>query len=410
MTKARKFGPIGVRPQTVLNQKTGKWFVDIPASLTSTGKRRRKLYANKTTAEKSARELSGKLRMRELGYLEQRSQSTTSFEQGAIEWIGAQSRRVRTGKIGEATLATRRHELKPLRVFFGGYTVSAINSDLMEKYQERRLDDGCAPRTVNSELATFKQVLRWLAARGYLSNVPTVESIPLNRPRRDIPTREEVVSLIQYLPEKVKPIVRLMAETGMRPGEVFNLPWHHVNEIEGYVDIRPFDDWKPKTEGSNRRVRLSPGMRSEMRRIPKIGIFVFSGRATDKPVGSIKRALASAVHKSGLSRNNRPLRITAKTFRKAFATWQAEDRVHPSILQKQMGHVEGSRMTDKYYIHVSEEAVMRMFKELPMDGPERKEDETSQHLAISGNGPNIEFSRDGKKISNTVPQRLAIPR
>lgn len=387
MHKARKFGPIGVRPHVVHGQPTGKWFVDIPGSLTSNGNRKRKLYGSVTQAETIARELRKRLAMREFGYAPKAPTSHLTFEQGACEWETAQQRRRRTGKIHPNTLKTRVHELKPLKVFFGSFRLSAITPSLMERYQERRLDEECTPRTVNSEIATFKQVLRWLAAQGHLSSVPSVESIPVNRRHRDIPTRQDVVALIEHLPEKLKPLVRLMAETGMRPGEVLNLPWRHVNEVAGYLDILPFRDWQPKTERSHRRIWLSPGMRAEMRRLPKSGTYVFSGRKPDEPIRSIKKGLNSAVLKAGLQRDGKLMHLTAKTFRKAFATWHAEEGVHPSLLQRQMGHVEGSRMTDQFYIYASDEAVRQSFKPLPFGTGERKEVNSPADPAKSGNGP-----------------------
>ena len=263
MTKTSKFGPIGVRPQKVKGKMTGKWQLNIPESLTSTGNRMRKLYSSKTEAEAIARELKKRLRMHELGYVQNRASSDLRFDQGVTKWEEAQERRVRTGKLRESSLNTRMNELQPVQAFLGGYLVTAITSDLMEKYQERRIREGCRPATVNSEVAVLKQVLHWLSVRGHLQTVPKVECIPPTDAEYEIPTEEEVVTLIQHLPDRIKLVVRMMAETGMRPGEVFNLPWKHVNEVKGYVEVRPFRDWRPKTKKSERRVWLSPVLRSE---------------------------------------------------------------------------------------------------------------------------------------------------
>ena len=167
-------------------------------------------------------------------------------------------------------------------------------------------------------------------------------------------------------------------KTGMRPGEVYNLPWTHVNLNEGYVDVRPYRNWQPKTKRSKRRVWLSSGLRAEMHRLPKNGTFVFSGRDTNKPITDFKKALNTAVEKAKLERYGQPMHLTPKIFRKAFATWQAERGVSPSILQKQMGHAPGSRMTEQYYIHVRDFAVKEAGVELPMN-------ESGNLLAISGN-------------------------
>jgi integrase len=391
----------------VHGQPTGKWFVDIPASLTRNGKRKRKLYPSMTQAETIARELRRRLKMRELGYAPKVPTSNLTFEQGACDWEAAQQRRLRTGKIHPNTLKTRVHELKPLKRFFGGYRLDAIIPSLMERYQERRLQEGCTPRTVNSELATFKQVFRWLVGQGRLSFVPSVECLRIKRLIRDIPTRAEVVALIRHLPKRVRPIVRLMSETGMRPGEVFNLSWEHVNEVEGYIDILPFRDWQPKTEHSMRRIWLSSDLLREMRRLPKKGTYVFSGRNPDEPIRSIRKALLGAVRKARLVRDGKPMNPTPKTFRKAFATWHAEDGVHPSLLQRQMGHVAGSRMTEQCYIFAGDEAVRQAFKPLPFGQPERKKTKRPKILAKSGNMLRKVSVGGVSKAPPHSPQRLA---
>lgn len=49
-TSSRMVGPVRVRPQIKNGTETGKWFVDVPASLTSNGRRKRKLFDNQKTA------------------------------------------------------------------------------------------------------------------------------------------------------------------------------------------------------------------------------------------------------------------------------------------------------------------------------------------------------------------------
>lgn len=51
------------------------------------------------------------------------------------------------------------------------------------------------------------------------------------------------------------------------------------------------------------------------------------------------------------------LDITPKSLRKAFASWQANNGLHPRVLQALMGHAPGSVVTDKHYIKADEEAM-----------------------------------------------------
>jgi len=375
MTKARNIGPLRIRPQVVRGKATGKWFVDIPRTLTSNGKRKRKLYATKTQAERIACELRRKLDMQKLGFVEQKARSNITFAQGADDWKDAHRRAVKTGNMSAKTLETRGYELMALTEFLGAYRLDEIDRDLVERYQVDRLYKGYADRTVNSEVATLKQVLRWLKDEGQEFDIPRFKNVKARKTNPDVPTSEEMVRLINALPKRLKPLVRMLAETGMRPGEVFNLSWRHVNEIEGYVDVAATEIWTPKTGSSERRIWLKKDMCAEMRKLPKNGTYVFPGRIPTKPITSIQKALSAAVKAAGIKRDGRYMRITAKTFRKAFATWQAERGVHPSILQKQMGHVAGSRMTDQYYIHARDETVRDAYPELPIAAVERMEDQ-----------------------------------
>lgn len=366
MTKARNIGPLRLRPQVVHGKPTGKWFVDIPKTLTSTGKRKRRLYASRTQAEKVASEVRRKLDLRKLGYAEKPQHSTMTLHSGIGLWVEHQEYRVRIGKLRDTSLATRICQLLPIKVFFGDCNLAAVTAAQIATYQLRRLDAGCKPISINSEVSALKQALKWLCQKGHLATLPEVENMEASRRNHDVPTPEEVISIISYLPSHLRTLVRIMAETGLRPGEAYNLPWRHVNLDEGYLLIRPFGNWQPKNKSTHRRVWLGSELWAEMRRLPRNGTFVFSGRDPNKPIDNFKKALSSAVKKAELTRHGQPMRITPKTFRKAFATWQAERGVVPSILQKQMGHVPGSRMTEQHYIHVRDAALKEATFQLPM--------------------------------------------
>lgn len=380
MTKTRKFGPIGVYPQSVHSKLTGKWFMDIPSSLTSTGKRKRKLYANKTQAEKMAREVNKRMRMRELGFAETKPQNQIPLKQGIAEWKCEQEKLVKTGGLCASSLQTRLHQLDPLSKQLSKRFVSRITTTDLLDYQVQRLGAGMKAATVNSEVAALRQVLSWMAEKykGCLKSVPKVKRAKGKRRTYDIPSELELAAVIHHLPKHRKTIVRLMAETGMRRGEVFNLPWQHVYLDQGYLAVAPFDDWKPKNEGSERHVWLSPGLRAEMRSLPQSGVFVFSGRDPDKPLTSIQKTLNTAVKKAGLKRGNRLMKVTPAGLRKMFATLQAVENIPPSVLRKQMGHSKGSRMVDEHYINLPDEAVRKAYRELP--------NHENLALAISGNG------------------------
>ncbi len=368
MSKTRKFGPITIRPDKVKGKETGTWTVDVPGKLKRDGKRQRIQKNSRTQAENYARELARRLKFRELGFAKKASRTNMTLFRGIEVWTEEQEIRVLKGKIRNSTLVTNLNKLLPIKAFFDDRDLSEIAPAQIDRYQIHRLKRGCKEVTINGETSALKQVLKWHCNKGHLDKVPSFENLDVPEVEYDIPEKWDVVQIMRHLPEQHRVMVKLMAETGLRPGEAYNLPWKHVSLEKGYISIRQFRDWKPKRKSSIRDVWLSSSLRTEIRRLPKVGTYVFSGRDSEKPITSFKRALKTAVDLAKLQRDGSPMRITPKTFRKAFATWQAEDGISPSILQKQMGHVPGSRMTEQHYIRIRHRALQNAVLELPLDG------------------------------------------
>lgn len=378
MSKTRKFGPISIRPFKKDGEYTGEWTVDVSENLTSDSKRIRRNYPSETAAKNIARDLAKGLKYREFGFAKKAPRSNLNLYRGIELWAMAQEVRVLKGNLQASSLVTRKNQLLPVKAFFEDCDLSSVTADQIDSYQIYRLNKKCKEVTINGETSALKQVLKWLSDKGHLGKVPSFENLAVPEKDYDIPEKEEVVKIIQHLPVQYRTLVRLMAETGLRPEEAYNLPWKHVNLEQDYISIRPFRNWQPKRKSTHRDVWLSLSLRDEMQRLSRNGTFVFSGRDPEKPITTFKKALKTAMKEAKLERHGQPLQITPKTFRKAFATWQAEEGVAPSILQKQMGHVPGSRMTEQHYIRVRDRVLKEATCELPMNVDAKK-------VAISGN-------------------------
>lgn len=225
-------------------------------------------------------------------------------------------------------------------------------------------------------------ILRWSQKQGHIATVPEIEQIPSPRREVTIPTPDEVVSLLDQLPDRIRPIVHFIAETGCRLGEVRNLTWSSIDELRGTVHIRPYDGWTPKTRQSERRVFIGGELLETIRRLPKASRYVFPGKDPTRPFDNFKKALASAVKRAGIERDSVPLKITPHVLRKAYATWQAEKGVPSSTLQSLLGHAPGSRTTERHYVHITDEARRGAVIQLPTQGSGQI---SRTHLAKSGN-------------------------
>ena len=108
------------------------------------------------------------------------------------------------------------------------------------------LDGGAKPTTAAARLAGVRQFSKWLAAEGEIAADPLLR---LNAPKGDIPitpvlTEDELKALIKAChgprlrDRRDEAMVRLMAETGMRAGELLALAVDDVDLIRGLAYIR----------------------------------------------------------------------------------------------------------------------------------------------------------------------------
>ena len=99
MTEARKIGPLTIRPEVIKGKKTNRWFLEIPATLSSTGKRQRPRYPSRTAAENVARTLKQKLELGKLGFAEAARPKGLSFKDAVGRWEDALELDVQSGEL-----------------------------------------------------------------------------------------------------------------------------------------------------------------------------------------------------------------------------------------------------------------------------------------------------------------------
>src|SRR3954452_4138694 len=149
MSATRKFGPIRVRPHVVGGTETGKWFVDVPASLTASGKRKRPLFDNYREASETAKRLWRELEAQALG-ITSRSRTGLSFIRAVELWETSETTRVDTLKKWAVSLETDKARLKSAVTFFGTTDIGMITEAQLTEFQRNRLRSGRSPETVNS--------------------------------------------------------------------------------------------------------------------------------------------------------------------------------------------------------------------------------------------------------------------
>ena len=367
MTQSQAVGPFRVRPHLRNGAKTGKWFVDVPASLTSTGKRKRKLFDNQEMALAAANALQSKLdQVMKCGSAHEAYADISAdnrahcFADAADGWLADQEIRVQTLKKRVTTLKNEEFRLRAACAFFGKTLLPLINEKRLEGYQLARLQEGRSPVTINSDMRSIRQVLAWAQERNWIRFVPKIDPIPIRKKRNKkaivIPTPEEVVRIIGHMPNHLKLLIWFLAETGCRRSEAIKLTWDCVDAEDGCIDIVSRDGYTPKTENAERTVHLSKRLLTALLETRANNIYVFPGDAPDKPLGQFRKSWASAVDKARIIRRGRQVHVLVKWLRKAHATWQSERGLPESVLQDRLGHAPGSTVTREYYVTTTDQA------------------------------------------------------
>lgn len=121
--------------------------------------------------------------------------------------------------------------LKQLSRFFGKHYLQNITPILIEKYKQKRLNDGIKPASVNRELSVLKRSFNLAITWKMIKENPVkeVRFLRQSEPRERILTEEEEKKLLEMSTMHVKPIILTALRTGMRKNEIANLKWEQVN-------------------------------------------------------------------------------------------------------------------------------------------------------------------------------------
>lgn len=126
---------------------------------------------------------------------------------------------------------------KPLREFFGKYSLAAINSELVAGYRDKRIESGLSNNTVRLELALLGSLFvvairEWGLGLTY-NPVSNIRKPSPGEGRNRRLNAEEQALLLKHVDAHSNPmlgwIVRIAIETGMRSSEIMTLRRNQVD-------------------------------------------------------------------------------------------------------------------------------------------------------------------------------------
>ena len=122
-------------------------------------------------------------------------------------------------------------KVRRLKTFFDGYRVPEITTPKIQKYIEKRLEEGKANATINRELSALKRILN-LGLRQTPPKVDRVPFIPMlkeNNVRKGFFEHSDFIALRDALRSHLKGFVTFAYKTGWRVSEIRDLTWSQVD-------------------------------------------------------------------------------------------------------------------------------------------------------------------------------------
>jgi len=213
---------------------------------------------------------------------------------------------------------------------FGNVQLRLISRESIQNFLAGKLKQGLSWRTVKHIRTTLGTILGTAEVWGYVEDNPVRKTrLPRRgpRPERLVLSPEQLLSLLEALPEPSRSLVWLLVLTGLRVGELLALRWRDVDLVNGVIRVRQavyeghFDE--PKTRSSNRTVPLGSK-----------AVQILTGR---KPEAIDPEALVFASRKKGtpLCRHNllnRQLAPTCKVLGLPRISWHALRHCNATLL------------------------------------------------------------------------------
>lgn len=223
-----------------LRCRNGIWYI-----IYTVGKER----IEESTGETSVRKATDLLRERlteaerdEKGALLPRARSTTLRD--LLPLTKAEFRRKKNKSVVRMTRAANR-----LIAALGDGPIRRLRHAAIAEYVDARLAEGAGQGSVRYEVATLRRMLRLAYRHDLLAVVPAMPVVAEADPRQGFFSREDLESVINYLPPHYAAPLRFSYLTGWRfASEVLTLKWSQVDFNRGEVVL-----WDGKTKNDEGR-------------------------------------------------------------------------------------------------------------------------------------------------------------
>ena len=291
-----------------------KWYVDLYVD----GRRKRKAIGSRREAENALTAIKADVLRGEFKF---RRENKVHFEAFTKDYL----EHCRTNK--KRSISRDENSIKFLEANFGGMLLSKITPWHIEDYKRRRIegeiklppepkskkrkDWKVKPATINRELACLKHMFS-LAIKWKMADENPVKEVQLFQEQQiemRILTREEINRLVANASPRLRPILQIALNTGMRKGEIIRLRWHDIDLDNRFFFLKQTKSNKP------RKIPISGFLADVLGSITRTGEFVFANPKTGKPISDLQTGFKAACKKAGIcDLRFHDLRHTAATY------------------------------------------------------------------------------------------------
>jgi integrase len=275
-------------------------------------------------------------------------------------------------QFGESTQVNyRTHLRKHLVPFFGAYPMKDVTPEMVQHFVS---NSTVSPKTTANVCITLQSLWRTAKAWGYV-NFEVMSGVVLptaKRVQRFFLSESEIHRIVAAAPEPYKTFYGLLAETGLRVGELCGLAADDIDLARNILQVRQ-SAWRgrlgdPKTNESIRVVEISPRAAEHIREYlqtwhPNEQRLLFASR-TGTPWDQnllLKRKLRPFLEQLGI---RLPKGNGFHAFRHGNATLMSSFGAPLKLRQQRLGHVDGSPVTESIYTHVVSEDGRRIAEKL----------------------------------------------
>jgi site-specific recombinase XerD len=319
---------------------------------------------NKKVAQRLARQIDGKL----LDGLWKPAIEAVSLVKTIdlyIEMLRVEGRAVKT-------MAKYVQVLRRIGEFAAGMKISELTDcDLrfIDAYRKKRSAEKAAAKTKHVEITIFRQLIKFALSRNLLAENP-LKGLTNKRPK---PTKQpcftptQTQAILENAPETVRPSFVILAETGLRFGELAWLTWDDIDFEANTLCIQPKTGWTTKS-GDQRTMPLSVAARAALEALPRTWRWVVTMPPSAKyPVEGrqwTERRLLTAL--KGVLKT---LKLPGKlhTFRHAFISRALVNGIPLAVLKEWVGHIDPK--VTALYTHIDDEASQAAMKRLSVSDP-----------------------------------------